>query len=86
MIMHTRDITFTDRPGKSFLSYEGAKEVGVEFYSLSKSYNLTGARISFVVGNKDIISRFRLLRSQIDYGHFLSGAAVCGYCGDERTG
>ena len=64
------DITFTDRPGKSFLSYEGAKEVGVEFYSLSKSYNLTGARISFVVGNKDIISRFRLLRSQIDYGIF----------------
>ena len=64
------DITFTDRPGRSFLSFEGAKEVGVEFYSLSKSYNLTGARISFVVGNKDIISRFRLLRSQIDYGIF----------------
>ena len=42
----------------------------MEFYSLSKSYNLTGARISFVVGNKDIISKFRLLRSQIDYGIF----------------
>ena len=64
------DITFTGKPGKSFLSFEGAKDVGVEFYSLSKSYNLTGARISFVVGNKDIISRFRLLRSQIDYGIF----------------
>ena len=64
------DITFTDRPGRSFLSFEGAKDVGVEFYSLSKSYNLTGARISFVVGNKDIVSRFRLLRSQIDYGIF----------------
>ena len=64
------DITFTEKPGKSFLSFEGAKDVGVEFYSLSKSYNLTGARISFVVGNKDIISRFRLLRSQIDYGIF----------------
>ncbi len=64
------DITFTENPGKSFLSFEGAKEVGVEFYSLSKSYNLTGARISFVVGNKDIISKFRLLRSQIDYGIF----------------
>ena len=61
------DITFTDRPGRSFLSFEGAKDVG---YSLSKSYNLTGARISFVVGNKDIVSRFRLLRSQIDYGIF----------------
>lgn len=64
------DITFMGKPGKSFLSFEGAKDVGVEFYSLSKSYNLTGARISFVVGNRDIISRFRLLRSQIDYGIF----------------
>ncbi len=64
------DIIFTEKPGRSFLSFEGAKDVGVEFYSLSKSYNLTGARISFVVGNKDVISRFRLLRSQIDYGIF----------------
>ena len=64
------DITYGDKPGRSFLSYDGAKDVGVEFYSLSKSYNLTGARISFVVGNKDIISKFRLLRSQIDYGIF----------------
>lgn len=64
------DITFNGGPGRSFLSFEGAKDVGVEFYSLSKSYNLTGARLSFVVGNKDIISRFRLLRSQIDYGIF----------------
>lgn len=64
------DITYGDKPGRSFLSYDGAKDIGVEFYSLSKSYNLTGARISFVVGNKDIISKFRLLRSQIDYGIF----------------
>ena len=64
------DITYGDEPGKSFLSFEGAKDVGAEFYSLSKSYNLTGARISFVVGNKEIISKFRLLRSQIDYGIF----------------
>ena len=64
------DITFSGRTGRSFLSFDGAKDVGVEFYSLSKSYNLTGARISFVVGNRDIISRFRLLRSQIDYGIF----------------
>ncbi len=64
------DITFTDRPGRSFLSFDGAKEVGVEFYSLSKSYNLTGARISFVVGNREIVRKFRLLRSQIDYGIF----------------
>lgn len=65
------DIIFDGRVGKSFLAYEGAKEVGVEYNSLSKTYNLTGARISFVVGNRDIIQTFRRLRSQIDYGIFL---------------
>ena len=64
------DIVFNGKPGRSFLSFEGAKDVGVEFYSLSKSYNLTGARISFVVGNCEIVQKFRLLRSQIDYGIF----------------
>ena len=65
------DIIYKRKQGRSFLSFEGAKEVGVEFYSLSKSYNLTGARISFVVGNREIIEKFRTLRSQIDYGIFL---------------
>lgn len=65
------DIIFTRKQGRSFLSFEGAKEVGAEFYSLSKSYNLTGARISFVMGNKAIIEKFKILRSQIDYGIFL---------------
>ena len=65
------DIIFDGRVGKSFLAYEGAKEVGVEYNSLSKTYNLTGARTSFVVGNRQIIQTFRRLRSQIDYGIFL---------------
>ena len=65
------DIIFDGRVGKSFLAYEGAKEVGVEYNSLSKTYNLTGARISFVLGNRQIIQAFRRLRSQIDYGIFL---------------
>ncbi|OUN23414.1 aminotransferase class I/II-fold pyridoxal phosphate-dependent enzyme [Pseudoflavonifractor sp. An85] len=65
------DIIFDGREGKSFLSYEGAKDVGVEYNSLSKTYNLTGARISFVLGNREIIQTFRRLRSQIDYGIFL---------------
>lgn len=65
------DIIFDERVGKSFLAYEGAKEVGVEYNSLSKTYNLTGARISFVLGNRQIIQTFRRLRSQIDYGIFL---------------
>lgn len=64
------DIVYGGRKGKSFLEYEGAKEVGVEFYSLSKTYNMTGMRISFTVGNADIISQFKKIRSQIDYGIF----------------
>ena len=65
------DIIFDGRVGKSFLAFDGAKEVGVEFNSLSKTYNLTGARISFVVGNREVVRAFRRLRSQIDYGMFL---------------
>lgn len=74
MILHDNaysDIIYGGREGKSFLSFEGAKEVGIEFYSLSKSYNLTGARISFAVGNAEIIEKFRGIRTQIDYGVFL---------------
>jgi LL-diaminopimelate aminotransferase len=65
------DIIFGGRKGKSFLSYPGAMEVGVEFYSMSKSYNMTGMRISFAIGNKEIIRMFSKVRSQIDYGIFL---------------
>lgn len=65
------DIVYGSNRGGSFLEHEGAKEVGVEFYSLSKSYNLTGARISFVVGNREIVHTFRSLRTQFDYGVFL---------------
>lgn len=65
------DIIYGDRKGGSFLSFEGAREVGVEFYSLSKSFNYTGARMSFAIGNKQIIEKFKAVRSQIDYGVFL---------------
>ena len=64
-------IIFDDHESISFLSVPGAMEVGVEYNSLSKTYNLTGARISFVLGNREIIQKFRTLRSQIDYGIFL---------------
>ena len=65
------EIVFDGREGGSFLSIPGAKEVGVEYNSLSKTYNLTGARISFVVGNAQVVKKFRTLRSQVDYGIFL---------------
>lgn len=65
------DIVYDGKIGSSFLAHKGAKDVGVEFYSLSKSFNITGARVSFVIGNSEIIKHFKMLRSQIDYGIFL---------------
>lgn len=65
------DIIFDGAHGGSFLATPGAKEIGVEFFSLSKSFNVTGARISFLVGRQDVIAALRKLRSQIDFGMFL---------------
>ena len=64
------DLLLDGTEGLSFLSVPGAKEVGIEFNSLSKTYNLTGMRVSFALGNKDVIGAFRAFRSQIDYGMF----------------
>ena len=81
------DIIFDGREGKSFLAFDGAKEVGVEFNSLSKTYNLTGARVSFVLGNREIVGAFKRLRSQIDYGMFLpvQAAAVAALNGPQDS-
>jgi LL-diaminopimelate aminotransferase len=65
------DIIFDGNVGGSFFQHEGALDVGVEFFSLSKSFNVTGARISFLVGRKDVVAAFRKLRGQIDFGMFL---------------
>ena len=64
------DIVFDGEPGGSFLQYPGALGVGVEFFSLSKSFNVTGARIGFLVGREDVVSAFAKLRGQIDFGMF----------------
>ena len=65
------DIIFDGRKGGSFLQHPGAMEVGAEFFSLSKSFNVTGARLSFMIGRKDAIDAMKLLRSQIDFGIFI---------------
>ena len=88
MIIHDNaysEIIYDGHEGLSFLSVPGAMEVGVEYNSLSKTYNLTGARISFVLGNGEIIKKFRTLRSQIDYGIFLpiQAAAVAALNGPQ---
>ena len=54
----------------SFLQAQGAKEVGIEFHSVSKTYNLAGARLGFVVGNSAVIKNLAQLKSNIDYGVF----------------
>lgn len=65
------DIIYDGREGKSILRIPGAKDTAVEFYSLSKSYNYTGARVSFLTGNREVVAYFKKLRSQIDYGTYL---------------
>ena len=70
------DIIFDGETGGSFLSYPGALEQGAEFFSLSKSFNLTGVRISFLIGNPQVVAAFRKLRSQIDFGMFLPAQQV----------
>lgn len=77
------DIIFDGACGGSFLQYPGAAEVGAEFFSLSKSFNLTGARISFLIGRPDVVGAFRKLRSQIDFGMFipLQKAAIAALTG-----
>ena len=64
------DIVFDGEPGGSFLAYPGALDVGVEFLSLSKSFNVTGARLSFLVGRPDVVAAARKLRGQVDFGMF----------------
>ena len=61
------DIVFDGEPGGSFLQYPGALEVGVEFFSLSKSFNVTGARIGFLVGREDVVSAFAM--TSLPYDH-----------------
>ena len=65
------DIIFDGAVGNSFFNTPGAMDVGVEFFSLSKSFNVTGARISFLVGRRAVVAAFKKLRGQIDFGMFL---------------
>ena len=53
------DIIFDGAVGNSFFNTPGAMDVGVEFFSLSKSFNVTGARISFLVGRRDVVAAFK---------------------------
>ncbi|MBI5181606.1 MAG: aminotransferase class I/II-fold pyridoxal phosphate-dependent enzyme, partial [Nitrospirae bacterium] len=64
------EIYFDNYKPMSFLEVDGAKEVGIEFHSLSKTYNMTGWRIGFAVGNKEIVSALGKVKSNLDSGVF----------------
>ena len=64
------EITFDDYQCPSIMQVKGAKDVAVEFYSLSKSYNMAGWRIGFMVGNAEIVAALAKIKSYLDYGTF----------------
>ncbi len=64
------DLCFDGYKAPSFLQVPGAKDVGVEFFSLTKSYSMAGWRVGFCVGNKDIVGALVKIKSYLDYGMF----------------
>jgi alanine-synthesizing transaminase len=64
------DLVFDGYKAPSFLQAPGAKDVGVEFFTLSKSYNMPGWRVGFCVGNPEMIAALTKLKSYLDYGIF----------------
>ncbi len=73
MVIHDfayADLVFDGYKAPSFLQVPGAKDVGVEFFSLSKSYSMPGWRVGFCVGNPEIVGALRRIKSYLDYGIF----------------
>lgn len=64
------DLCFDDYRAPSFLQVPGAKDVGVEFFSMTKSYSMAGWRVGFCVGNQEIVGVLAKIKSYLDYGMF----------------
>ncbi|MBF0329089.1 MAG: LL-diaminopimelate aminotransferase [Nitrospirae bacterium] len=81
------EMYYDNNKPKSFLEFEGAKEVGIEFHSLSKTYNMTGWRIGFAVGNKAVISGLGKIKSNLDSGVFqaVQEASIAALKTDDST-
>jgi alanine-synthesizing transaminase len=79
------EICFDGYQAPSFLQAKGAKDVGIEIYSLSKTYSMAGWRIGFAVGNKNVIGALAKLKSYYDYGIFtpIQVAAIAAIEGDQ---
>jgi alanine-synthesizing transaminase len=80
------EIYFGDTPTPSILAVEGAKEVAIEFTSMSKTYSMAGWRIGFAVGNRDLIAALTRVKSYLDYGAFtpIQAAAVAALNGPQE--
>ena len=79
------DIVFDGYIAPSILQVDGAKEIAVEFFSLSKSYNMPGWRVGFAAGNKELIGALARIKSYLDYGTFtpIQVAAIAALEGDQ---
>jgi alanine-synthesizing transaminase len=89
MVIHDfayADLTFDGYRAPSFLQAKGARDVGVEFFSLSKSYSMPGWRVGFCVGNPEIIAALRRIKSYLDYGIFqpIQIASIIALEGDQN--
>ena len=80
------ELAFDGFKPESFLAVDGAKDVGVEFHSTSKSYNMAGCRVGFMVGNSKVIGLLNRLKSNFDYGIFypLQKGAVAAITGNQK--
>ncbi len=81
------EITFDGYIAPSILQVEGAKDIAVEFYSLSKTYNMPGWRVGFMCGNKTLVAALQRIKSYMDYGMFtpIQVAAVTALEGDQSV-
>jgi alanine-synthesizing transaminase len=81
------EITFDGYKAPSILQVEGAKDIAVEFYSLSKSYNMPGWRVGFMCGNPILVAALQRIKSYMDYGMFtpIQVAAVSALEGDQSV-
>lgn len=81
------ELAFDGYVPHSFLSVRGAKEVAVEFHSVSKTYNMAGCRVGFMVGNQEVIGLLSRLKSNFDYGIFypLQQGAIAAIQGDQAS-
>jgi LL-diaminopimelate aminotransferase len=76
---------YFDAPPPSFLATPGARELGIEFHSLSKTYNMTGWRVGFAVGNRELIAALGKVKTNVDSGVFqaVQEAAIAALTGDQ---